>query len=228
MSPLAPCRRTTIDAGIPVVYLDRAVLGIDVDTVTVDNVGGARECVRHLITMGHRDIAVVTGSMALMTASDRLKGYKLALREAGIAEVPEYIRAAEFRREAAFRACQELMLGARRRPTAVFACNNTILIGVLEALAKLGIRCPEDVAVAAFDDPGVPEVFRPSITAVMQPAYEIGRRGAEILMQRIRGEAGGRPVRVELRTELTIRESSLYAQRTASLAPAEDAYLARS
>jgi LacI family transcriptional regulator len=205
----------TLDAGVPVVCIDRVPAGIDVDTVTVDNAGGALECVRHLIAEGHRNIATITGPLSLTPARERLRGYELALREAGLAAHPEFIKEAQFRREAAVRACQELMSAGGIMPTAIFACNNTIAIGVIEALNGLGLACPGDVALAEFDDPSVPDVFRPAITSVAQPAREIGRRGVEVLLARIRGEAGEAPVHVELPTTLHVRESSAFVVRAA-------------
>lgn len=202
--------RRTVDAGIPVVCLDREAPGLeDVDSISVDNVAGARECVRHLIAMGHRDIAMLAGSITLENARDRVKGYRAAFREAGIPADRELIKEGDFREGTGFRLCHEAFADKRRKPSALFVSNTLMALGALEALAKLGIRCPEDVALATFDGFPHPEVFRPAVTAVIQPVYEIGRLGAELLLRRLSGVSAGEPVHRRLATELKVRESSL-------------------
>jgi LacI family transcriptional regulator len=218
---IAPSRdvlhiRRTLDAGIPVVCLDRKPHGLaDVDSVVVDNVGAAKACVSHLIAMGHREIAMFTGSLILDNARDRVKGYKAALRDAGIPIVPELIREGDFRQETGYRLCLETFAGTHR-PTALFISNTLMTLGALEAFSKLGFKCPEDVALASFDGFPIPEVFRPAITAVIQPAYEIGRLGAEQLLQRLGTGAHSAPVHLQLATELKVRESSLRGSPYAS------------
>jgi LacI family transcriptional regulator len=204
--------RGTLEAGIPVVCLDREPQGIEeADSVTVDNVGGARQCVRHLIAMGHRNIAMITGNLTLANARDRVKGYKAALREAGIPLVRDLIKEGDFREGTGFRLCHEAFASKSHRPTALFVSNTLMTMGALEALRKLGVRCPEDVALATFDGFTNPDVFRPAITAVVQPVYEIGRLGAELLLRRFAAGAHEPPVHRQLTTELKVRESSLRA-----------------
>ena len=204
--------RATLDAGVPVVCLDRKPQGMDqADSVTVDNVGGARECVRHLIAMGHREIAMITGNLTLANARDRVKGYKAALREAGIPVVLDLIKEGDFREGTGFRLCHEAFASKDHRPSALFVSNTSMTMGALEALCKLGVRCPEDIALATFDGFTSPEVFRPAITAVVQPVYDIGRVGAELLLRRLGDGAHERPVHRQLTTELKVRESSMRA-----------------
>jgi len=204
----------TLDAGIPVVCLDRKPKGLDnIDTVTVDNFSAAKECVSHLVAMGHREIAMFTGTLTLANARDRVKGYKAALRESGISIQPELIKEGDFRQETGYRLCLETFAG-NRRPSALFISNTLMTLGALEALNKLGLRCPEEVALASFDGLPLPDLFRPAITAVIQPAYEIGRLGAEQLLQRLGNASHAAPVHVELPTELKVRESSFTPSRT--------------
>ena len=199
----------TLEVGTPVVCLDRLPPGINVDSVTVDNASAARECVRHLLTLGHRKIGIITGSMALQTAQQRLEGYKQALAEASVAAAPEWIREGDFHAESGYRLGRELLMG-RDRPTALFISNSLMAIGVLKALGELGLRCPQDVALATFDDLPLTEVFRPHLTAVAQPAYSIGYSGAELLIQRIEAKRrDDSPIAIRLPTELKVRESTL-------------------
>jgi len=200
--------RGILDSGMPIVCLDRLPAGIEVDSVSVDNVAGARDCVRHLISMGHRRIAILTGPKAVQTAAERLQGYQEALIQAGIAADPALILEGDFRSESGYRLGRALLAGSDR-PTAVFVCNNMMALGLLRALAELGLNCPRDVAVASFDDFPLAEAFQPRMTAVAQPAYSIGYRGAELLIARIEGRpAVPRPSRIRLATQLLVRESS--------------------
>ncbi|MGD0364320.1 MAG: LacI family DNA-binding transcriptional regulator [Bryobacteraceae bacterium] len=212
--------RGVLEAGVPVVCLDRMPQGVDaVDSVTVDSVAAAKECVRHLIAMGHREIAMFTGTLTLSNARDRVKGYKAALRDAGLPLLRELIKEGDFRQETGYRLCLETF-ASKNRPSALFVSNALMALGALEAFAKLGLRCPDEVALACFDGFPIPEVFRPGITAVVQPAYEIGRLGAEQLLQRISDGTHAPPVHLQLATELRVRESSLrpFTNSSAALA----------
>jgi LacI family transcriptional regulator len=217
---VAPARGKTshveelISLGTPVVCLDRLPRGIRVDSVTVDNVKAGRGCVDHLLERGHRRIAIITGSLLLQTARDRLQGYKDALRHGGIALDPRLICEGDFRIESGYQLGQ-MLLALPDRPTALFVSNGLMSIGALKAISQSGLRCPQDIALAAFDDLFLSEVIQPSLTSVVQPAYEIGYRGAEMLMARIEAQKNGsggavssRPERLRLVTELKIQEST--------------------
>jgi LacI family transcriptional regulator len=198
----------TIEAGTPVVCLDRVPLHLAVDSVQVDNVKGARICVRHLIAMGHERIGVITGPHNLQNARDRLEGYRLALREASIPFSSSLKREGDFRVESGYRLAKDLCL-SHPRPTALFVLNGTMGIGAWKAVQELNLRCPEDIALAIFDDVPGGDVFRPHLTVVSQPAYEIGYRAAELLIQRVNNEITSRePVAIALAPELKIRQST--------------------
>jgi LacI family transcriptional regulator len=199
----------TLRRGTPIVCLDRVPPGIKVDSVSVDNAAASRECVRHLLALGHTRIGIITGSLVLQTAQQRLQGYKEALAEARVTVRPEWIREGDFHTESGYRRGRELLMG-RDRPTALFISNSLMAIGVLKALGELGLSCPHDVALATFDDLPLTEVFKPHLTAVAQPAYAIGYKGAQILIQRIEAEGmDGLPVAIRFPTELKIRESTI-------------------
>jgi LacI family transcriptional regulator len=201
--------KDTIGAGIPVVFLDRATPAIKTDAVLVDNVKGALVCVRHLIAMGHRRIGILTGSAALQTARDRLAGYELALKEAGIPLAPDLIREGDFRFESGYRNAKALLL-EHPRPTALFVANGTMGLGACKAFQELGLDCPGDIAIAVFDDVPGGDVFRPTLTVVSQPAYRQGFEATELLVRRINGEIESKdPVVIKLDTELTPRDSTL-------------------
>jgi LacI family transcriptional regulator len=194
---------------IPLVCLDRVPSGLRVDAVVVDNLKGAAICVRHLISMGHQRIGVISGPSGLQTARDRLKGYKQALREAGIAFDPSLVREGDFRMDSGYRLAKDLLL-IHSRPTALFAANGMMGLGTLKAVQEMALRCPEDVALAIFDDIPGADVFRPRLTAVAQPAYELGYKAAELLIQRVTGELRSKePIVVTLEPELKVRESTV-------------------
>jgi LacI family transcriptional regulator len=195
-------------AGIPIIALDRLPDNIALDSVTVDNRQSARACVRHLIEAGHRKIGIIHGSTTLQTGRDRLQGYRQAMKEAGIAVDAAHVKGGNFRVEAGYRLCLEL-LSSENRPTAIFVTNGMMTIGALKAMEELGVRCPGEVALASFDDFLGADAFRPHLTTVAQPAYEIGKRGAELLIGRIEGKITDKaPVAIRLSAELRVRDSS--------------------
>jgi LacI family transcriptional regulator len=200
--------RSTLDSGIPLVCLDRLPRGIHVDSVTVDNRAAARQCVLHLLGLGHRRIAIITGSLTLQTARERLQGYKDAFRKMSLPVKRELVWEGDFRSESGYRLGVE-MLGKDNRPSAVFVSNGMMALGLLKALEQLRLNCPGDIALAAFDDFPAIEAFRPHLTAVAQPAYSIGSKGVELLVQRIESKRRQEPpAAIRLPTELRIREST--------------------
>lgn len=193
--------------GISIVCLDRTVAGIKTDAVLLDNVRGGRECVRHLIQGGHSSIAIITGSLALQTGLERLRGYEEALRESNIEIDRSLVFEGDFRDQSGYRLGKEL-LQRRPRPTAIFVCNGVMTLGVLKAFEELSVRCPEDIALATFDDLAADRSFHPHLTAVVQPGYEMGARAATILMDRVEGKLTNEPLVVRIVPTLVVREST--------------------
>lgn len=207
-----------VEAGVPLVCLDRTPVGVRVDSVLVDNVKGSAMCVRHLLVMGHRRIGLISGPPMLQTARDRVKGYRVALGEAGIGYDASLVREGDFRLESGYRLAKDLCL-SHPRPTALFVANGMMGIGALQAINEVALRCPEDVALAVFDDVPGADTFRPRLTVVSQPAHEVGFKATELLIRRITGEVGSEePVSIVLDPELKIRESTAGA-RPARTAP---------
>ena len=199
--------RNTIDSGVSVVCLDRPVSGVKTDAVLLDNVRGGHECVRHLIHVGHRRIAIITGHLKAQIARERLQGYEEALREADIEVDPALVLEGDFRDESGYRLGKQLLHG-RVRPTAIFVCNGVMTLGVLKAFEEMRVACPGDIALATFDDLAVDRSFHPHLTAVVQPGYEMGARAATILMDRIEGKLTRQPFVVRIVPTLVIREST--------------------
>lgn len=195
-----------IDSGIPIVCLDRIPDRVPVDSVSVDDLEAAEMGVRHLISEGHRRIAAVIGPLALKNERRRLQGYRLALERTGIAQADELIWQGNLRPTDLAAMCREKL--AANRPDAVFCTNGQSALGALRAFVDCGLRTPEDIGFATFDELTVDDLFQPSITTVVQPAYEIGFRAAEILLGRIEGTQSGDPVTVRLPAKLAVRASS--------------------
>lgn len=194
--------------GVPVVAVDRRPRDAEVDAVRVDDRHGGEVATRHLIQAGYRRIACITGPAGASTSEERLAGYRAALRsgrgEAAVAE-DAYVRHADFRVEGG-RAAMRDLLALPEPPDAVFVANNLMTIGVLDALGEVD-RTPPGVGVLSFGDVPWASLVRPSLTAVELPSYELGRTAADLLLQRMEGNAS--PLQtVVLRTTLQIREST--------------------
>lgn len=208
LSP-ASSSHTRIDVlserGIPVVTIDRRIRGAQVDSVTVNNFRAAFEATRHLIGQGCRRIGFVAGPATTTTGARRLAGYRAALRSARLPADPALVVAGDFRIDGGRGATADLL--RRDGLDGLFVSNNLMTIGALEALGSTELRIPADLAVVGFDDIRWATALRPPLTAVTQPTYEIGRRAAELLLRRIRGEQLP-PQRLVLAATLVVRESS--------------------
>lgn len=191
---------------IPTVIIDRRIDGWDVDSVRGDSVSGARALVEHLIRLGHTRIAVISGPATTSTAQDRISGYCLALTEAGIPIDPSLIRRGEYRNTSGEQLTDQV-LDEGLDPSAIFATNNAIASGVIDALEKRGLRIPQDIALVCFDDlPDLSHLF-PFLTVISQPAYDMGVNAAQLLLSRLNSEVDLRPRRVVLPSRLIVRHS---------------------
>ncbi len=191
--------------GTPVVVVDRRLTRRAADVVRGDSRGGAIELARLLVSLGHESIAVLSGPRAVSTADDRVAGFRKALVGAG--RRPPRVYRGAFTIESG-REMARLAASARPRPTALFAANNFIAIGALQALDEMKVRVPGDVAVVGFDDLPPAMVTFPFLTVAAQPAHEMGERSVTMLLERLSlGPAPGFR-EVVLPTHLVIRRSS--------------------
>jgi LacI family transcriptional regulator len=199
-------QRSDLEGGIPLVFIDRKLSGISADAVVVDNVGGARQAVEYLLRLGHRRIAAITGLPHISTTHERIEGYRQALESAGLRVDPTLMVCGNSRLEGGYQAARTL-LALPRRPTAFFATNNLMAIGLMRAVAECGLRCPVDLSVACFDDFEWASVFHPRLTTVAQPIYDMGVKAAELLFARLEGGRDGDPQEVILSPTLVVRDS---------------------
>jgi DNA-binding LacI/PurR family transcriptional regulator len=197
-----------VEAGICVVCLDRIPDKVPVDSVCVEDASAAQTGVEHLIAMGSRRIAIVTGPMALKNERERLRGCKQALRWAGLKLQDDMIWVGDLNRDQVAALCAERLRDKATRPDAIFSTNGPTGLGVLRGLRDCGLRTPEDIRFATFDELVVEDVFSPSITTIVQPAYDIGFRAAEILLSRLDKKSQGKPVALRLPATLKVRRSS--------------------
>jgi LacI family transcriptional regulator/LacI family repressor for deo operon, udp, cdd, tsx, nupC, and nupG len=197
--------KAVMQAGIPVVAVDRRMQDLEVDTVVVDNSQGAYQVVRHLLELGHRRIGFIGGPTQVTTAQGRKDGYLRALSEHGIAPDPTLIKTSDYKLLGGYQAtCQVLDLAGP--PTAIFAANNLTTLGALNCIHENGLRIPKDIAIVGFDDMPWATSLNPPLTAVAQPTYELGRMAADLLLQRIK-DPTREVVEVKLGSRLIIRES---------------------
>ena len=196
---------------IPIVVVDPVGgAAFEVPTVGATNWAGGRAATEHLTGLGHRRIAVITGPRTLLCSRARLDGYRTALEEAGIAGDESLIRQGDFMHESGFAAGAEL-LALADPPTAIFASNDTMALGVFEAARRRGLRIPEDLSVIGFDDLPEARWSPPPLTTIRQPLAEMGALAARTALRMAHGEVTELP-RVELATELIVRESTAPVQ----------------
>ena len=189
--------------GLPIVALDRPLVGLETDCILSENEAGARAMTAHLLEHGRRRIALLCGSPDIYTYAMRLQGYRRAMEAAG---APEIIRFITPTVEGAAEATVKLM-SEPVRPDSICCVNNRVTVGVLGALGRLGITVPDDLAVIGFDDFELGDVVRPRLSVVRQPAIEIGMQAATLLIGRIEGLESGPPRAVTLPVEVAIRDS---------------------
>jgi LacI family transcriptional regulator len=192
---------------IPVVLVCSVSRGNTLDSLTIDNCRGTREMVRDLIARGHSRIAIIKGSPRNYDAAERLRGYRLALREAGIAPDPSLERGGGFTEVGGYAATLEL-LAVNPRPTAIFAANDSMAIGALSAMRESGVKVPEEMAVAGFDDIPLARYMDPPLSSVHVPIWELGARAVELLLNGITHKNSHTRKRERVSTELVIRRST--------------------
>ncbi len=193
---------------IPVVVLDRRVAARQVDTVRCDSEAGAYALARHLLELGHRDIAVLTGARTISTSIDRVTGCRWALDEAGLELADGRVLFGGFNQADGHRMALEVLDAPGPLPTALFCANNFIAFGAIRALRERALHVPQDISVVAFDDLPEEWVSEPFLTCAAQPAYDIGHRGAELLLGQVAGEHEPRGESVVLPFALIVRRSS--------------------
>ncbi len=195
--------------GIPAVAVHPPRSAKRIPHVTVTDERGAREMGHHLLSMGHRRIAVISGPPFLRASEERLEGFRSALDQEGVAFDATLMVESDMRFQSGLVIGRQI-LTRTPRPTAIFAFNDELAAGVIQAAHRLGLRVPDDVSVAGFDDTPLAQKLSPPLTTVRQPTVELASDATELLIRLIESKWDGAPeppLEHELPTQLVLRES---------------------
>ncbi|MFN3325678.1 MAG: LacI family DNA-binding transcriptional regulator [Bryobacteraceae bacterium] len=195
--------RRVVEAKKPIVMVARAPHTFEADTVTGDNVEGARMAVEHLIARGHQRIGILVGQLSLTTSADRVEGWRLTLQAHGLPAPDEWIGEGDWTETSGCDYVRRVFAGPNP-PTAVFAANFLMMVGVLRGLKDLRLAVPQQVEVMSSDDSEWLDVFQPRISTVAQPSYTMGEAAADMLLHRLK-HPDEPPRRVLLKPDLCIR-----------------------
>jgi LacI family transcriptional regulator len=192
---------------VGIVVLDRTVPNVEVDIVRGDSFGGAYQLARHLVEIGHRHIAILSGPKNISTSIDRVEGFRQAMEEAGLGHNLANIYWGSFSQNIGSESAEQALF-TTPQPTAFLATNNFIANSALHTFAQAGLRVPEDVSLVTFDD--VPEIINPKpfLTVAVQSAYKMGYEATQLLLKRLLNEGPEGFQEIILPTKIVIRNSS--------------------
>ncbi|MDY0288916.1 MAG: LacI family DNA-binding transcriptional regulator [Sphaerochaeta sp.] len=178
----------------PIVLIERYLEGVDTfPGVYFDNRGGAKKICDFIISKGHKNIACITGPLETTNAKMRLDGYLDALKEAAIPYDESLVIHGTYRYQSGYD-CMKTLLeqnerrGEDKKITAIFASNDMMAYGAYKVLEEAGLVVPRDISIAGFDNIKFPDIFKPKLTTVELPAYDMGKRAAEMLIRLMRKE----------------------------------------
>lgn len=191
---------------LPVVLLNCHVESNGFDSLNIDNYGGAYAMTQHLLSHGHTHIAIIKGTERNIDASERLRGWTDAVRDGGGTPDPRFQVEGNFTEASGFEAARRL-LTLSPRPTAIFACNDSMAIGALSALRDEEIQIPEGIAIAGFDDVPIASYVTPTLTSVQVGIHNLGIRAIDTVLHAVRNKNTHRRQQIVLPTKLVLRES---------------------
>jgi len=197
------------EVNVPIVLVMRTSPKVSQDAVITDDYRGAYEAVSHLARSGCRRIGLMGGPMKVSNGKARWQGFNDALLASGLTYDPELVIEGDYRMESGYRGGHLLL---SHRPDGVYVANYLMTVGLLKAAEEMGLRCPEDFGLVSFDDYPWLGIFRPKLTTVELPKYQLGYQAAELLLERIAGKRGKGVVR-KLQPELRVRESCGFGLR---------------
>jgi len=204
VNDMSPSLRQTIqEMKIPIVLVMRTAPKISKDAIITDDYQGAYEAVCHLARAGRKRIGLMGGPMKVSNGKARWQGFHDALDAASLPYDPALVIEGDYRMESGYRGGHLLL---SHRPDGVYVANYMMTVGLLKAAEEMGLRCPEDFGLVSFDDYPWLGIFRPKLTTVELPKYQLGQEAAELLLDRIAGKEGP-GVQRKLQPELRVRES---------------------
>jgi LacI family transcriptional regulator len=199
--------RALQEQGYPFVVVDPRERPPDgIPCVAAMHASGAKQAIEHLLDLGHRRIGVIAGTEHWHATEERLLGMRAALAGAGMLPDRDLIRFSDWQEPSGAQAATEL-LSLPDPPTAIFAFNDNVAIGALNAARNVGLRVPDDLSLIGFDDTELATIVRPRLTTVRQPLAELGRTGVSLLLRLIEGQRLD-ALRMELSTTLVVRETT--------------------
>lgn len=191
---------------IPLVVLNREIIGQKVTTILSDDLQGAYNITKHILDQGHRDLAIIEGKPEFRTTYKRKQGFLNAHADAGIQFNEGFSLPGKYNLESGYTAMQSL-LDLDERPTAVFCSNDEMALGAMKAIKQHGIVMPEEMSIAGFDDMVFTAYLTPALTTVLRPVEEMSTEGTQILLNKIEQKDVEEPGIINLDTELVIRDS---------------------
>jgi LacI family transcriptional regulator len=196
--------------GIPVVFFDRVIPRNDSTSVVIDNYKAAYDVTKHLIDQGCRRIMHLAGNKLRNVYADRIRGYKQALRDHNLPIDEKKLLYTSRLNEEAGTAAAEYILKMNKRPDAVFSANDTAAVYCMIKLKEAGIRIPDDIAFAGFNNDAISKIIEPNLTTVNYSGYDIGQAAVTSLISHLSGITNLRTTNmIILRADLVIRDSSL-------------------
>jgi DNA-binding LacI/PurR family transcriptional regulator/DNA-binding transcriptional regulator YhcF (GntR family) len=199
--------RRLIERGPPAALVDSVIEGVDVDTVLVDNRGGGFKAMEHLLSLGHQNLAIVTGSDEQWISRERVRGAGAALEKSGYPPSSLTVLQGSFHRNSGYNAVGELVR-SNNLPTAIFCLNDEMAFGAMQAVTELTrLRVPEDVSVVGFDNTKWATEAKPPLTTVQVPTHFMGRLAIQRIMERVKDRQATALV-TTVPTMLVIRQST--------------------
>lgn len=195
-----------LGTNIPVVLIDRAIKGVNCDTVLVDNLNASYDSVEQLITKGHKRIGIICGPQNIFTAEERLKGYIRVHEDYSMVIDEGLIKKGDYEVESGYSLLNEL-LDSHTPPTAIFVTNYEMTLGAIMAINERNIKMPEELSFIGFDNLQMAKIVKPALSIVVQPMELMGETAANILLKRLKGDMSNFPTMFRLKTELMIKDS---------------------
>ena len=174
-----------VDIELPIVFFDRVVNDMNVDTVLVDDVTGSFKAVNHLLDAGRKRVAICVGNLNLLISRNRLQGYKTALIQKGIPIDEELIISCETPEETELEVLR--LLSEKNAPDSIFAISDLTMTGVMKAIFRRNLKVPEDISVIGFCEEPFRSMYNPPLSAIEPMGFEIGKKATELLFERLDG-----------------------------------------
>jgi DNA-binding LacI/PurR family transcriptional regulator len=200
--------RHVLERGIPLVFFDRDIKGINTSKVLIDDAKSAFIAVNHLIDRGYRKIAHFAGPIALTICKCRLDGYTNALKKAGLPVVSELICYGGMDESDGYNS-MDALLKKKIKLDAIFAVNDPVAIGAYQRIKEAGLKIPGDIGIVGFSNNKITNLVEPSLTTVDQPSFEMGKKAAEVLIELIQSKSKTLKSRtIIIDTKLIVRDST--------------------